>query len=81
MVWEFVFLMIALKIPIIYLCLVVYWAIRNDGRPAEGAALVARPDVEPRPPWSPRPRTRRGGPHGSPLRTYSRAGRRAVSRA
>ena len=39
MVWEFVFLMVILKIPVIYLCLVVYWAIRGDRGPAEAARL------------------------------------------
>src|SRR6266540_4274256 len=43
MVWEFVFLMVILKIPVIYLCLVVYWALRGDGRPAEPAPLLASP--------------------------------------
>ncbi len=61
MVWEFVFLMVILKIPVIYLCLVVYWALRGDGRPAEPA---------------PR-RPRRRGPHGSPRRSYARVQRRA----
>jgi hypothetical protein len=81
MVWEFIFLMVVLKIPIVYLCLVVYWAVRGDGRPAEGAALVAVPELGPRPdPWSRRPRRRRPGPHGSPVRSYARA-RRPVAGA
>ena len=61
MVWEFVFLMVILKIPVIYLCAVVYWAVRGDRGPAEPARIVARPDIEPRPPWT-RP------PSGSPRR-------------
>src|SRR5215216_5611380 len=52
MVWEFVFLMLILKIPVIYLCLVVYWAVRGDRGPAEPVRTLARPDVEPRPPWT-----------------------------
>jgi len=81
MVWEFIFLMVVLKIPIIYLCLVVYWAVRGEGRPAEPAALVPAADPGPGPSWSPRrgPR-RRPGPHGSPSRSYAR-GRRRVARA
>ena len=42
MVWEAVFLLVVLKIPIVYLCVVVWWAIRAEPRPEEGAGLVAR---------------------------------------
>ena len=42
MVWEAVFLLVVLKIPIVYLCVVVWWAIRAEPRPEAGAALVAR---------------------------------------
>jgi hypothetical protein len=81
MVWEFVFLMLILKIPVIYLCVVVYWAIRGERGPAEPARIVAAPDIEPRSPWSPRPNGRRRGPHGSPGRRYARVGRRAPAGA
>jgi hypothetical protein len=81
MVWEFIFLMVVLKIPVIYLCLVVYWAIRGEKGPAEGAPLVAVPDIEPRSPWSPNSRRRPRGPHDSPRRTYARVGRASASRA
>jgi hypothetical protein len=82
MVWEFIFLMLILKIPVIYLCLVVYWAIRGEKGPAEGAPLLAVTDIEPRPPWSPNPRRPRvKGPHGSPRKTHVRAGRVSASRA
>jgi hypothetical protein len=77
MVWELVFLMVILKIPVIYLCAVVYWAIKAEPGPAEPAPLLASPDIEPRPPWSPNPRRRRSGPHGSPRRSYARIQRRA----
>jgi hypothetical protein len=76
-VWEFVFLMVILKLPIAYLCWVVYWAIKAEPRPPEPAVLPARLDLEPRPPWS-RPRRLRprpGGPHGSPVRCYRRTAR------
>ena len=81
MVWEFVFLMVILKIPVIYLCVVVYWAIRGERGPAEGAPLLARPDIEPRPSWSPQSRRPRRGPHGSPRRTYARVPTRVPARA
>jgi hypothetical protein len=54
--FELLFMMVILKIPIVYLCLVVWWAIRAEPRPLEGAV---RP-VEPRCPW--RPLRPRGGP-------------------
>jgi hypothetical protein len=77
-VWEFVFLMLILKIPIVYLCCVVYWAIKSEPRPPEFAALPARVEPEPRPPWT-RPERRRRplrhGPHGSPSRSYARTAR------
>jgi hypothetical protein len=69
MVWEFVFMMVILKIPIVYLGLVVYWAVKAEPKPPEPAQLRAEPfDLEPRPPWRPRPRVPRRGPHGSPAR-------------
>jgi hypothetical protein len=67
MVWEFVFMMVVLKIPIVYLCLVVYWAVKAEPKPPEPALLrVDASDLEPRQPWRPRPRKPRPGPHTSP---------------
>ena len=83
MVWEFVFLMVVLKIPIIYLCAVVYWAIRAEPRPPEAAALVPHAG-SPDPPagWTPREaRSRVRRPHGSPSRGYRPGGRSSVARA
>jgi hypothetical protein len=70
MVWEFVFMMVILKIPIVYLCLVVYWAVKAEPKPPEPAVLPAEvPAPEPRPPWRPsRSRRPRPRPHGSPAR-------------
>lgn len=85
MVWEAVFLLVILKIPIIYLGCVVYWAIRAEPRPKEGAALqpvAVAPD--PRPGWSWRRALTRPpwrGPHGCPSRTYSRGRAPALVRA
>jgi len=78
MMWEFIFLMVVLKIPIIYLCLVVYWAVRGNDRPLEPAPVTAKdPD---RHPWRPRaPRRPRRGPHGSPPRRYARVRRRTAA--
>jgi len=41
-VWELVFLMVILKIPIVYLGTVVVYAIRAEPHPEEGAAVTAR---------------------------------------
>lgn len=72
-VWEIVFLMVILKIPIVYLCFVVYYAIKAEPRPEAGAGVTAElgPDGgdgglrRRRFPRVPRP-------HGSPTRTYPR---------
>jgi hypothetical protein len=83
MVWEFVFMMVILKIPIVYLCLVVYWAVKAEPKPPEPAQLrVGAGDPEPRAPWRPPVRRRRRppGPHGSPARSYARTSRVPVPR-
>jgi hypothetical protein len=78
-VWELVFLMVILKIPIVYLCVVVYYAIKAKPVPGAGAAVTARlgPDdglgpvrIRPRRPF-------RRRPHGGPTRTYPRPPRTA----
>jgi hypothetical protein len=78
-VWELIWLMVIMKIPIIYLCWVVYWAIKSEPRPEQPAALVrATRDSDP-PPWRPKrihPRTH--GPHGRPSRGYARTRRATV---
>ncbi len=74
---EIVFMMVILKIPVVYLGLVVYWAVRAEPRPPEPALL---PAVLPAPDSGPRgsfrgPHRRsstRPGPHGTPVRTYAR---------
>jgi len=49
-IWELVFMLVILKIPVVYLCWVVWWAVRAEPLPPEGAArLVPAP-----------------GPHGPP---------------
>ena len=80
MVWEFIFMMVILKIPIVYLCLVVYWAVKAEPGPPEPvrAERPADDELEPRSPWS--PRGRRTGPRRGPERTPLRARRAAVSR-
>jgi hypothetical protein len=77
-VWEAIFLLAVLKIPVIYVCCVAWWAIRAEPRPFDGlepAAVLAPPESDPRPGtrlWRRPRRPRAGGPHGRPLRTYGR---------
>ena len=71
--------MLIMKIPILYLCWVVYWAIKSEPEREEPeAARVV--DGEGPSGWRPRRRTRpvRPGPHGHPTRTYARSRRAAV---
>jgi hypothetical protein len=80
-VWELIFLMVILKIPIVYLCWVVYWAIKAEPKPEEGeAALVVVPfdrDPPSRPCRRRSPRPAR--PHGGPARRYARTRRAATA--
>ena len=79
MVWEFVFMMVVLKIPIVYLCLVVYWAVKAEPKPPEPAPTRIRDDEpEPRSPWARHSRPRR--PRRGPERTPARARRATVRR-
>ena len=71
--------MVIMKIPILYLCWVVYWAIKSEPQRPEPATLAASPDSDPGG-WHPRRGSRRFGPHGRPTRTYART-RRAKVRA
>ncbi len=85
-VWEIVFLMVILKIPIVYLCVVVYYAIKAEPRPEEGAGVTAslgpdEPGSGPGWSWRLRPRRLRPRPHGGPTRTYPRTPQPAPARA
>jgi hypothetical protein len=79
-VWETIFLLVILKIPVVYLACVVWWAVRSEPAPPEPLepALVTAP-LEPDPRSgrrflrrSARPRPPRRGPHGSPDRAQRR---------
>ena len=78
--WELIFLMVILKIPIVYLCLVVYWAVKAEPKPDDPEPALVAVTNRPTPPSSPRrhgwPRPHR--PHGSPARRYARSGRVAA---
>ena len=77
--WEAIFMLLVLKIPLVYLCVVVWWAIRAEPRPEEPAELVpAVTDTPPTAePWtSRRARRRPSGPFrdgSGPARRPARA--------
>jgi hypothetical protein len=64
MVWEAVFMLVLLKIPIVYLCMVVWWAIRSEPADEQPAARVPVSDTPSSPSgWTRPPRPgRRIGP-------------------
>jgi hypothetical protein len=70
--WEALFMLVVLKLPVVYLCLVVWWAIKAEPRPLAGAPRLAAPEPDPQPWQRRRPRRPRSGPHASPTRTYRR---------
>jgi hypothetical protein len=72
--WELIFLMFLMKLPIVYLCAVVWWAIKDPPTPEGAAKLAELPETPPRwRPWRLRRGDRRPGPHGSPGRRVPRA--------
>jgi len=79
-VWEIVFMLVLLKIPIVYLCMVVWWAIRAEPRdepPAAAVRVTDTPDTDA--PVSRRPTVPRDGrPAGG--RRGARPARRVPSR-
>ena len=78
-VWELIFMMVILKIPIAYLCFVVYWAVKAEPKPPEPVRASTQAEgPEPKAPWSPqsrKPRPRRG-----PERGPARARRATLTR-
>jgi hypothetical protein len=83
-VWELVFLMVILKIPILYLCGVIYYAITAEPPRGEGAGVTARigPEADSGSGRRPhRPRRFAPRPHGGPARSYPRQPRTAQARA
>jgi hypothetical protein len=68
-------MLVVLKIPIVYLCIVVWWAIRAEPRPLEPASLVPAVTDTPPGPRGSRPsatsrRPRRRGPTRRPPRDH-----------
>ena len=42
MVFEIIFMLVILKIPIVYICVVVWWAIKAEPMPPEPTEAVCR---------------------------------------
>jgi hypothetical protein len=76
-VWEIIFVLVLLKIPIAYVGWVMWWAIKAEpevGTEGGTDSVNWAPWRRPSPPASPaRPRQ---GPHGVPERANPRASRR-----
>jgi hypothetical protein len=74
-------MLVILKIPVVYMCLVVWWAVRSEPVPEEPALLVPVPHD----PWGPRcfdSRAPRRPPLGPERRPHARrqAARASVRR-
>ena len=63
MLWEAVFFLVLLKIPLVYACLVVWWAIRAEPREELPVPAVAVSDT-PSPPVTWTRASRHRGPAG-----------------
>ena len=68
MIWGFLWIMIGLKIPLVALLLIVFWAIRQKPeepgmRDDDGGLRRLGARIHPRPPF---PRHPRRGPHSDP---------------
>jgi hypothetical protein len=77
MVWEIVFMLVLLKIPLVYLCMVVWWAIRAEPRDEEPTTPVRVADT----PDSDAPVHRRPAPRGGRPDGGRRRGARTPHRA
>jgi hypothetical protein len=84
-IWEIVFLMVILKIPIGYLCFVIWYAVKAEPEPEEGAGVTAQLGPDDGGEGGLRRRARPGrlrpGPHGGPSRSYPRVPRTATAAA
>jgi hypothetical protein len=70
-IWEVVFVLLILKLPVAYVCWVIWWAVKAEPELGiEGEAGSGHSWV----PWRRRggPRKPRNGPHGSPTRSATR---------
>ena len=70
--------MVIMKIPILYLCWVVYWALKSEPRPEQPVTVVTAAVGGDPPPWRRSRQSPRPGPHGRPARSYARTERATV---
>lgn len=47
MAWEIIFMLLLLKIPIVYLCVIVWWAIKSEPSPPDLAGVAVVADTPP----------------------------------
>src|SRR3954468_23514261 len=79
--WGFLWLMFALKIPIVGLLWIVWWAIKAEPEPEQDPKGGGGGTKQPRHPRRPFPRHPRRGPHGDPALPAPRRTRSVVVRA
>jgi hypothetical protein len=80
-VWIVIFLLVILKIPIAYLCAVIYYAIKAEPRPEEGAGVTVELGPDGGENGGPRRRLPRfPRPHDRPARRYPRTPQPAAAR-
>ena len=77
MAWELIWMLVILKIPVVYLCCVVWWAIRAKPAPLEPALRTAPLEDNPKPGWH----WSRLGARGRPDRGYRRDPARVAQRS
>jgi hypothetical protein len=74
-------MLVILKIPVVYLCAVVWWAIKAEPRPLQGAGVVASLGPGPGPECDWRNRRAHVLQRGPVPRVGGRAGRPGYARA
>ncbi len=74
-------MLLILKIPVVYLCVVVWWAIRAEPKPPEYAAVTVRPEPSRPCPWWRRPSRPLVGPRRPPSRDLVRLRRARAAAA
>ena len=77
---ELLFMMLILKLPILYLAGVCYWAIKAEPEPGPLEGARVRAPLVPAPSTRPRRRGPGSGSHGRPVRREVRRARAAGAR-
>ena len=81
MTWGFLWIMLALKIPLIALLWIVWWAVRAEPETEQPSKDDDGGTKRPRHPRKPFPRRPRRGPHGDPPLPAPSRTRSVVARA